>query len=95
MSVFRKGIITHFYSRRGFGFNTVSEGRCYFFHITRFEKGSQPVLEGHVEFKVAPPRSVGKRPIAVLVRYWRPSEEGALAGANKSGSTLLLTRGAK
>jgi cold shock CspA family protein len=65
------GTITYFNSPRSFGFITTTEGQRYFFHISNFEKGSQPVLEGKVQFEIAPPIAVGKKPMAVSVRYRR------------------------
>jgi cold shock CspA family protein len=84
-----KGTITFFHSMKGFGFVTTTEGQSYFFHISNFEKGSQPVLEGQVEFQVAPPLCVGKRPQAVSVRYRRPEPEAidVLAGNSTTAST--------
>lgn len=73
-----KGTITFFHSLRGFGFITTTEGHSYFFHISNFEKGTQPVLEGQVEFHIAPPVAVGKRPQAVLVHYPRKKTVDAL-----------------
>jgi len=67
------GVITYFNSPRSFGFITTIEGESYFFHVSNFEKGSQPILEGKVEFQVAPPIAVGKKPMAVAVRYRRAS----------------------
>jgi cold shock CspA family protein len=68
----KTGTITYLNSPRGFGFVTTIEGERFFFHISsHFEKGSQPVLEGRVEFEVAPPIAVGKKPMAVNVRYRR------------------------
>ncbi len=64
-----QGTITFFRADKGFGFITTKEGQSYFFHVSRFTKGSQPVLEGRVEFEVAPPLSVGKKPMAINVRY--------------------------
>jgi cold shock CspA family protein len=66
----KTGTITYLNGPRGFGFITTTEGERFFFHIiTHFEKGSQPVLEGKVQFEVAPPIAVGKKPMAVKVRY--------------------------
>jgi cold shock CspA family protein len=67
------GVITYFNSPRSFGFITTTEGESYFFHVSNFEKGSQPILEGKVEFQVAPPIAVGKKSQAVSVRYTRAS----------------------
>jgi cold shock CspA family protein len=69
-----QGTITFFRGDRGFGFITTKQGFSYFFHVSKFAKGSQPVLEGEVAFDVAPPVSVGKKPMAVNIRYL--SEEG-------------------
>jgi cold shock CspA family protein len=64
-----QGVITYFNGPRGFGFITTLEGESFFFHVSHFEPGKQPVLEGLVEFQIAPPLSVGKKPMAVGVRY--------------------------
>jgi cold shock CspA family protein len=82
-----KGVITYFDSSRGFGFITVPEGHSYFFHISHFERNTQPVLEGQVEFKIAPPRAVGKKPMAVRVRYWMPTALDVLAGSDAITTT--------
>ena len=65
------GTITFFNSPRGFGFITRPDGEQFFFHISHFAKGEYPVLEGQVEFKIAPAIAVGKKPQAVSVRYRR------------------------
>lgn len=65
------GTITYFNSPRGFGFITRPDGEQFFFHISHFAKGEYPVLEGQVEFKIAPAIAVGKKPQAVSVRYRR------------------------
>jgi cold shock CspA family protein len=81
------GTITYFDSSRGFGFITVApEGKSYYFHISRFERGAQPVLEGIVEFEIAPPRALGKRPMAVNVRYKRQEVLDLLAGKELSST---------
>ena len=87
-----KGTITFFHSQRGFGFVTAPTGDSYFFHISHFEKGTQPVLEGQVEFHIAPPIAVGKRPQAVLVHYPRQKKVDAfdsLATAPATDTTAV------
>ena len=64
-----QGTITFFRGDRGFGFITTKEGKSYFFHVSKFAKDSQPVLEGVVTFDVASPIAVGKKPMAINVRY--------------------------
>jgi len=63
------GTITFYNNQRGFGFITCPDGSQLFFHISNFAKGESPVLEGQVEFKIAPPVAVGKKPQATCVRY--------------------------
>ena len=75
-----QGTITFFHSGKNFGFITTPDGESYFFHVDNFEKHAQPVLEGLVEFRVAPPLCVGKRPQAVAVHYSRQVAIDLLAG---------------
>jgi cold shock CspA family protein len=72
-----RGIITYMNYTRGYAFITTKEGQSYFMHVSHFDKNSQPVLEGKVEFSVAPPISVGKKPMAVSVRYVSADDETA------------------
>ncbi len=65
----QNGTITLWHADRAFGFITTVTGQQYFFHINNFAKGEFPVVEGQVEFEVAPGLSTGKRPQAVHVRY--------------------------
>jgi len=74
----RLGTITYFQQDKGFGFITTPKGFSYFFHVSRFAKGSQPVLGGEVAFEIAPPVSIGKKPMAVNIRY--SVEEGTAGG---------------
>ena len=75
-----QGTITFYNNQRGFGFITVPDGRQYFFHVSHFTKGESPVLEGLVEFEIAPPVAVGKKPQAVRVRYRTPPDDAILNG---------------
>ena len=65
-----QGTITYFNAARKFGFiTTAPEGRRIFFHISNFQNGSEPVLQGLVEFELGPPIAVGKDLQALKVRY--------------------------
>lgn len=64
-----KGTISYLQSDRGFGFITTIQGEKFFFHVSHFEKGSEPILGGLVDFEIAPPIALGKKPMAVKVRY--------------------------
>jgi len=73
-----QGVITNW--KKTYGFITTIYGECYFFHISNFDKNSSPILEGRVEFDIAPPTQVGRREQAVNVRYApRPQEAGVKA----------------
>jgi len=64
------GTITYLNIPRRFGFITVAPtGERYFFHVTNFQRGQQPVLDGQVEFEIGPGISLGKPPQAINVRY--------------------------
>lgn len=87
---YTSGTITFYNNLKGFGFITCPDGKQFFFHISRFAKGESPVLEGQVEFIIAPAIAVGKKPQAVSVHY-RQSAYDALA--NKPAAAIKTLAG--
>ena len=64
-----QGTITFYNDARGFGFIQMPNGQSIFFHVSNWTDKSRPVLAALVEFQVAPPLAVGKKPQAVAVKY--------------------------
>lgn len=67
-----RAIVNYYNPKRQFGFLATPEGDKYFFHISNFESGFNPMLGAEVEFQIGPPIALGKPPQAVLVRYPNP-----------------------
>jgi cold shock CspA family protein len=74
-----QGIITLYHQKKGWGFITESSGEEseeWFFHVDNCWPGYSPQLGDGVEFKIAPPISIGKKDQAIDVRLIGSSTSG-------------------
>lgn len=79
--MFFQGLITFYNQPRGWGFITRDDNEKAFFHVSNVIPEFLPALTPglRVEFKMAPPLEIGKKPQAVSVRI--VSTESGAGGA--------------
>jgi cold shock CspA family protein len=63
-----QGHVVMYHPTKNWGFVKEKDGAEWFFHLDNCWPGYSPKLEDEVEFKIAPPISVGKRNQAADVR---------------------------
>jgi cold shock CspA family protein len=71
-----QGIITLYHLKKGWGFIKENSGETWFFHVDNCWPGYSPQLGEAVEFKIAPPISLGKKDQAIDVRLVGSSTSG-------------------
>jgi cold shock CspA family protein len=71
-----EGIITLYNHAKAWGFITESSGEAWFFHFSNCWPEYLPTLGDAVEFKIAPPISLGKKDQAIDVRLVGSSTSG-------------------